>query len=171
MTNRAIKSRKNSWSGVILDVINRFSNAIKSIRFIFAFCAGLLVFGGAGIWLPYFISEDPNKVFLESQNLFTYSFAILGALFIETFFSKNNFDDLTFLGLSVGLISTLLCFFGYVMVPSGYELLTTCGAVLAVILYLLVNVNDEKYDSLYDDNSPSPIGYNSAELSSIKNKE
>lgn len=166
-----IKIRNNSWGILPAEIFSRLVNAIFSIKFSIAFFFGLLFFGGIGVWLPYWNSSDPEKTLWLSQNLFTYSMAILSTLLIEFVLKKSSVtDDLSLLALGLGMVSATLCVLGYADTPDGYSQNTLIGAALAVVLFLFVNVNDEKYDTQVKPAKATATGYSDANVNKINDK-
>ncbi|MEM5309350.1 hypothetical protein V5038_18650 [Enterobacter ludwigii] len=165
------KKRTNPWGEVSDEFSSRLCNALKSPAFLVYFFIGVILIGGVGIWLPYFSSDDPNSVFMESQNVFTYSFAILGTLAIEVFLSSSGNRSLKSLGLLIGAIAFVSCGFGYYYVKHGNSTLMNVGAILTLFLFLLANVNDEKFDHDVTQAPASPVGFEKVSKNLINNKE
>lgn len=161
------KRRKNSWRCIPRELKIRFLNAVFSIKFMVSFILGLFCIGGIGVWLPYVSSEEAAKVLLDSHNLFTYSSAILGTLFIEYALSKKSTADLDLLAVFTGIIALSLIGFGFIYTQSGFSLLTLSGTLFSVLLFLFVNVNDHKYDSEEDASEATSTGYEDASVARI----
>jgi len=166
-----VKKRPNPWGDVLDEFSSRLCNAIKSPAFLVYFFIGVIFIGGVGIWLPYFSSDDPNPVFMESQNVFTYSFAILGTLAIEVMLSSSVSKYLKSLGLLIGAIALVFCGLGYYDIKHGNSISLNIGAFLTLLLFLLANVNDEKFDHDDSPSPASPVGFESARKDLIKDKE
>lgn len=165
------KKRSNPWGEVSDEFLSRLYNALKSPAFLVYFFIGVIFIGGVGIWFPYFSSDDPNSVLMESQNVLTYSFAILGTLAIEVLLSSSGNRNLKSLGLLIGAIALVSCGFGYYYVKHGNSILMNIGTVLTLILFLLANVNDEKFDHDATPAPASPVGFESVSKNLINNKE
>lgn len=163
-----VKKRKNAWSGIIDELINRIANAFKSIKFIFFFLFGVIFVGGIGIWFPFIISDSESKRFLESLNVFTYSVAILGTLCIESFFNRK-FSDFSALGLIVGLMTLIVSCIGYYQEKSGVSSIVNITASFSLLLFVIANANDERFDDDAE-NAPSPTGYANTDAGNIKNE-
>ncbi|GAB1039281.1 hypothetical protein [Shewanella algae] len=166
MSNKKI--RRNSWDGIGDEVLNRLGNAVKSLIFIAFFSVGVIFVGGIGIWLPAILDSQNTKLF-ESQNVFTYSVAILGTLFVESFLSGNN-KSFAALGLIVGVFAFLICCLGYYFQQKGVSLWLNFGAVLALILFLMANVNNDLFDDEDEKPKTDATGYNEASAVNIKDK-
>lgn len=162
-----IKIRKNSWKGIGTEIWERLGNALKSPVFIAFFLIGIIAIGGIGVWLPA-ILDNELRLF-ESQNVFTYSVAILGTLCVESFFTSKN-KSLAALGLISGVLVFLICCIGYYQEQKGVSGLLNLGAFLALLLFLLANVNDERFDDEEEDPKTDPTGYKKAEATLIKDK-
>jgi hypothetical protein len=163
-----MKIRKNSWAGIATELHSRFGNAIKSPPFLSFFIVGILCIGGIGVWLPYVVDKSGNVVFFESQNVFTYSVAILGTLFVEGFFGKKQ-KSLASLGLIAGFLAFLSCSLGYFNLRTGLSFWVNIGAILSLFIFLLANVNDERFD---DENEiiANSTGYSNADVEKIKDR-
>ncbi len=104
-----VKKRKNSWQGIRLELSTRVVNARNSPSFIAYLLIGVIAIGGIGVWLPfivnYFIKNINDTVFFESQNIFTFSVAILGTLSLEAFITTGKKMNLALLGVILGFIA------------------------------------------------------------------
>jgi hypothetical protein len=162
------KIRKNSWDGVGTELFTRLGNAIKSPPFLAFFIVGILFIGGIGIWLPYVVDKSSSAVLFESQNVFTYSVAILGTLVVEGFFG-NKQKSLAALGLIFGFLALLFCSIGYFNLRTGLSFWVNLGAILSLIIFLLANVNDERFD---DENelTANSTGFSSAAADKIRDR-
>lgn len=165
-----VKIRKNSWAGLGNELSTRLCNGLKSLTFIGYFAVGVIFIGGIGIWLPYGLSDSENKVLLESQNVLTFYFAILGTLSIECHISKNRNINLASIGLIFGAISLGLGFCGYLNTREGSSSLVNLGAFITLLIFLFSTVNDEKFDSEDDKKIADSIGYESPDIDLIKDK-
>ena len=157
-------NRDNQWVGLLDDFIIRVKNAFKSIYFIGFFIIGILTFGAMGIWLPPYRFDD--IVFLNSESLFTYSGPILGMLLAE-FFIQAKKDKLAIVALMLGILSFLLISMGYYKQPKELSNLTIMGTLLTLILFVLVNANDPKFDEVIKPVA-SATGYTTASLENIQ---
>lgn len=174
MSELNFKERENSWKPVPGQIRNRLVNAIKSVRFIVWFCGGILLLGGGGIWLPLVVQpfqSDPSYIVDTGQNIFTYTVALLGVLFLEFFLVRDRGTDLGILGLGVGLISLCFCVWGFFAKDSLYHWNSSIGILLALVLYVAANANDERFDS--DTTSPesTSTGYKTPDKSKLIDKE
>ncbi|AIF97275.1 hypothetical protein [Alteromonas australica] len=162
------KIRKNSWVGIFPEVTSRLGNALKSLRFIAYFTVGILFVGGIGVWLPPLIDADGNISWIESQSVFTFSVAILGTLFVEGFLSKSNQQNFAALGLIIGIIAFITSLLGYVFCPSGLSIAVNIGALISLLLFLMANVNDPRFDDDDEEIVASSTGYKAANADMIK---
>ncbi|RHW76731.1 hypothetical protein [Colwellia sp. RSH04] len=165
-----LKVRKNSWSGILSEIFTRLGNALKSIMFIAYFIVGVLFIGGIGIWLPPLI-ENTSAVWFESQSMFTFSVAILGTLFVEGFLGRGNKQNFAALGLIVGFIAFLLCSVGYFYTQSGISLAVNWGAGLSLLIFLMANVNDPRFDDEEDEPTADSTGFPKADANKITDKK
>lgn len=163
------KIRKNAWKGVGAEIGERLLNALKSIRFMVFFLVGIIAIGGVGVWLPPLLDKTSTMSYFESQNVFTYSVAILGTLVIESLLGYKN-KDLAALGFMLGFICLLLCFLGYYNEQKGISVWLNVGAVGTLVLFLLANVNDERFDNEEEDSAVDATGYKTADAKLIKDK-
>ncbi|MEZ8776657.1 hypothetical protein [Vibrio splendidus] len=163
------KIRKNSWDGIGKELFSRLGNAIKSLQFIAFFLVGIILIGGIGIWLPYFTDKSGAAVLFESQNVFTYAVAILGTLVVEGFFG-NKQKSLAALGLISGVLAFLLCSIGYYKLQTGLSIWVNIGAILSLLLFLLANVNDDRFDDEEEESTSSSTGYSDANAAKIVDK-
>ncbi|MBB1361062.1 hypothetical protein H5125_02675 [Shewanella sp. SR44-4] len=166
-----MKKRKSSWEGLGDEVFSRLSNALNSLSFIAFFLVGIILIGGVGIWLPYLANKSETATLLESQNLFTYTVAILGTLSIEGFFSKNKKANLAALGLIIGAVALLLTLIGYWIDRTGFSWYVTVGSILTLIIFLFSNVNDERFDDHDEIKTSTPTGYPDADVQNIVDKK
>jgi hypothetical protein len=162
------KIRENSWDGVGTELAARLGNAIKSLPFIAFFLVGILFIGGIGIWLPYVVNTSENAVLFESQNVFTYAVAILGTLVVEGFFG-NKQKNIAALGLIFGFIAFLLCSIGYFNLRTGLSIWVNIGAFVSLLIFLLANVNDERFDD-QNEITANSTGFPSADAQQIKDR-
>lgn len=161
------KARKNQWNKRLFkEIWVRFLNAIFSIYFIVFFIIGILFFGTMGIWIPYFRNED--YILFNSEALFTYSIAMLGTLVVDFFINAEK-NKLSLLGLLLGMISISLLGYGYYTAPSAESSFTIWGTILTLLLFILVNANDEKFDDT-EDSPANTTGYNTTDEEKIKDK-
>ncbi|MBS4714913.1 hypothetical protein [Aeromonas dhakensis] len=160
------RQRKNQWCRLIKELIVRSKNAIFSVKFILFFVGGLILLGGIGVWLPA-ISDEKTKLF-ESQNVFTYTVAIIGTLFIESIFQEHKDNDLTSLGILSGIIAFVLCFIGFTLQKSGVSTLVNIGLILTLCVYFFSYANDPRFDG-NDDSPADPLGYKEPNVKSITN--
>lgn len=163
-----IKTRKNPWNKKLLkEIRTRFVNAIFSIYFIVFFIIGILFFGTMGIWIPFFRNE--NQILFNSEALFTYSIAMLGTLIVEFFINAER-NKLSLLALLLGMISISFLGYGYYDAPKIESNFTIIGTILTLLLFILVNANDEKFDDP-EDSPATTTGYNATSEKNIKDKE
>ncbi|EKM0665280.1 hypothetical protein RBA25_003298 [Cronobacter turicensis] len=169
------KVRNNPWGNVIKELWLRVVNTFNSIPFIAFFCAGILFVGGVGIWLPYLsaiISGEKNASFLESANVFTYSFAILGTLCVDIILNnQRTTKDFLSLGIIFGVIALSCCVVGYLTTKTGSSILLNLGTLLTLVIFICANVNDEKFDNNTSQPDLGPTGYREADVSKIKDGE
>ena len=162
------KRRNNPWNKKLFnEVWTRFLNAIFSIYFVVFFIIGILIFGTMGIWIPYL--RDSDSTLLNSEALFTYSIAMLGSLAVEYFINSEK-NKLSLLALLLGVISIFFLGYGYYQDPTNENKFTIIGTILTLLLFILVNANDEKFDDI----TPSPAsttGYDNPNEESIKDKK
>jgi len=159
------KTRKNQWNKKLFkEIWIRFLNAIFSIYFIVFFIIGILFFGTMGIWIPYFRNE--NHILLNSEALFTYSIAMLGTLVVEFFINAEK-NTLSLLALLLGIVSISLLGYGYYDAPLTESNFTIWGTIFTLLLFILVNANDEKFDDIADVKAGT-TGYAEAEEDNIK---
>ena len=135
-----MKIRTNTWKKSLSAVWIRFTNALKSVTFMVYFVIGIIVIGGTGIWLEMVIMD---KLFVNTLNFFTFSMAILGTLALEGLISSNNNKSLTSLAIILGVMSIAFLGFGYKNTIIWQVII---GSGLTLLLFLLVNANDEKFD-------------------------
>lgn len=169
------KVRHNPWGNVFKELWLRVVNTFNSIPFIAFFGAGILFVGGVGIWLPYLsaiISGEKNASFLESANVFTYSFAILGTLCVDIILNnQRTTKDFLSLGIIFGVIALGCCVVGYLTTKTGSSFLLNLGTLLTLVIFICANVNDEKFDNITSQSDLGPTGYREADLSKIKDGE
>ncbi|AJR09781.1 hypothetical protein C9J03_09675 [Photobacterium gaetbulicola] len=163
-----VKRRKNSWKGIGEELAARFCNAMKSPSFIAYFSIGIVAIGGIGVWLPYLL-DSTGAMFFESQNVFTFSVAILGTLSLEGFISKDKSLRLTSLGVILGFVAFLLGVIGYVNAQTGVSVLVNICAALTLLIFLFANANDEKFDDESEVEADA-TGYKQADADLIKDK-
>ena len=167
------KIRDNQWSKAFDELFNRLGNAFKSILFLSFFVGGVVIIGGVGIWFPYFLAKNSggtNISFLESMNVFTYSFAILGTLCLDIILSNKKSRDLLGLGVLSGILALGLSILGYMGTKTGSSSLVNLGALLTLIIFVFATVNDDKFDNdekNTDGKSPSSTGYDKADVANI----
>jgi len=135
-----LKIRENQWKFVLSAVWTRFTNALKSIIFIVYFIIGIVAIGGTGIWMDWIIKEN---ISINILNFFTYSMAILGTLALDGLINPNNNKTLTSLAIILGFIAIIFLSLGY-MYTNSFQLLL--GLIFTLLLFILVNSNDEKFD-------------------------
>lgn len=166
-----VKKRSNPWPKLFEEIYNRLLNSFKSLHFLVGFFVGLIFFGGMGVWMPYFIGGVEGKVFWESQSLFTFGMAILGAIFIDFSLAGKPSSDITSVGILVSIAAVFLCVWGYVHTQTGFSCMTLSGACIAVLLFVFVNVNDPKYDNDVDkDSVATATGFNETNVDLITDK-
>lgn len=161
------KQRKNQWGRLFNELITRAKNAFCSIGFVLFFFGGVLIVGGIGVWLPAYMDKDIS--YLESQNVFTYTVAIIGTLFIEFVFQDKKNHELTLLGAFCGLIALLLCSLGFMSQTTGVSSSVSAGLFLTLCIYFFSYANDPRFDG--DESSPAdPTGYKNADVSGLRNE-
>ncbi len=161
------KIRKNAWQTVMPDVTERLCNAFKSVSFLAYFVVGILLIGGIGVWLPYAVDKSSKISFLESQNVFTYSVAILGTLCVEGFLGNGKKKSLAAFGLIVGVFAFFSSSVGYYNTQSGSSLWVNIGAVLALLIFLIANANDDRFDEDHDVKADA-TGFSEVSVDNIK---
>jgi len=160
-----IKTRKNQWNKKLFkEIWIRFLNAVFSIYFIVFFIIGILFFGTMGIWIPHFRNE--NNILLNSEALFTYSIAMLGTLVVEFFINAEK-NTLSLLALLLGVIAIAFLGYGYYDAPLSESNYTIWGTIFTLLLFVLVNANDGKFDEITNLKA-STTGYIEAEEDNIK---
>ncbi|ELY1861864.1 hypothetical protein [Serratia marcescens] len=169
------KVRSNPWGSVFKELWLRVVNTFNSIPFIAFFLAGIIFVGGVGIWLPYLsamLSGESNIFLLESVNVFTYSFAILGTLCVDVILNnQKSKKDFLGLGTIFGLVAFVFCVVGYLTTKTGSSTLLNLGALLTLVIFICANVNDDKFDNDASRPELDPTGYRKAESSKIKDGE
>lgn len=161
------KKRSNQWESIPIELKTRLLNAHNSI-FLYGFIFMLLSIGALGIWVPPLRFE--NIKLFNSESLFTYSGPILAMLLVEYFVQAEK-SKLAVLSLIVGIIAWICITIGYYKEPQDVNALTIFGTILTLILIVLVNANDEKFDEKpTKEDIYSPTGHVKAELSQIKDK-
>lgn len=164
------KVRKNPWSQIGREIWHRMCNFGKSPKFIAYMFIGIIGVGGVGVWLPATMDPSDKISFLESQNVFTYSVAILGTLFIEAFFGSRN-NNLAAIGLIFGVVVFLICCVAYVKNQTGLNGFLNFGAFCSLFLFLMANVNDERFDEEeYAEPEVDAIGFKNADAKNIQDK-
>lgn len=160
------KQRKSQWGRLFNELMTRGKNACCSVGFILFFFGGVLIIGGIGVWLPAWL--DKNISYLESQNVFTYTVAIIGTLFIEFIFQDKKDVELSLLGAFSGLIALLCCFLGFMSQQAGVSYSVSAGLFLTLCIYFFSYANDPRFDG--NESSPAdPIGYKTADVNGLKN--
>lgn len=161
------KKRDNQWKDIPADLKIRFHNAFNSV-FLGGFIFMLLTIGALGVWIPPVRFEE-IKLF-NSESLFTYAGPILAMLLVEYFVQAEK-SKLAVLSLIIGIIALLCIALGYYYKPKDVHIFTVIGTILTLILIILVNANNEKFDEIATtEDIASPTGHLRAELSQIKDK-
>jgi len=162
------KIRRNSWDGLGVELSNRLGNTFKSLPFLAFFLVGVIFIGGTGVWLPWVMDKTNTVSLFESQNLLTYSVAILGTLLVDGFFEDKK-KNLAAFGLIIGIIALGLCVFGYYESQTGFSLYVLLGSILSLLIFLFVNVNNDRFDT-EEDAVASTTGYPEAKANKIMDK-
>lgn len=164
-----MKERENQWPVAGQELWIRFLNALKSIKFLFYFFGAILVLSGAGIWLPFILESSEKASQSYVQNVFTYSIAILGILYMESLNSNNDENSILKTPAQVfGLISIILLLLGtFVEKLSGYNL-APYGMLIALMLYFLAYANNEAFD---EKGNAMNSGYRTASEDMLPNGE
>ena len=105
------KKRNNPWPKVFRELLARFFNAFKSTRFLLSFGCGVLLIGGMGIWLPYNVAPNTLIIF-ESQNVYTFSMALIGTMFVDFSLNDEKSTDLSSVGCIIGICALVICCYG-----------------------------------------------------------
>lgn len=143
-----MKRRENQWPMAGSELWERFKNAIKSIKFLSYFVGVILVLSGAGVWLPFVLEsfDDASKTYF--QNVFTFSVAILGALYMESLNSNNDRSILKIPALLIGIFSIILLLIGTFSENFQEYSLSSYGMLMALVLYFLVYANNDAFDEV-----------------------
>lgn len=174
-----VKIRENQWkkAQILSRIKERINNGFKSIPFIILFVFGIILIGGMGVWLIPLI--ETGSLSFTSNNLFTYSIAILGTMLIELsiIFSSKDENEIKIedkilipIGIAVGLIALFICGISYFMNKGAYSTWTIIGTIMTLFLFIVVNANDTKYDVDLD-NAVSATGYKKPVKELIKDDE
>jgi hypothetical protein len=96
--------------------------------------------------------------------------ALIGTMFVDFSLNNDRTTDLSILGFFIGIITLGICIYGYITQPNGYSAMSMVGVLLSLLLYVFVNVNNEKYDN-DKESKATPSGYPQASSIFIKDKD
>lgn len=138
---------ENQNKSLLNEVTTRFSRMFRWKFFFYS--AIFLLIGGIGVWLPALIKWD-SVLLYHSENLLTYSVAIIGTLLCDYLILDNSdyVDGTISLGIYLlSLISGLILLVGYLHHGSNHESSTSLiGTIIVILMWLFTYSKDAKFD-------------------------
>lgn len=138
-----------------IDILKkRESVAIKKLSFWREFFI-VLICGGMGFWLPYFMEWDTSII--APKSVLTFGTATLSMIFDVRFFSKEleseRLSEINKFIIFIGIFISL--FFLIQSVKTENDLWTISSLLLILLLWHHNHINNSKYDIVSSNN---PIG-------------